>query len=137
MNENSKNLAKDYYENYNEYNRILRTWFVGFGIGGPVALLVNENLAKALAESGKVNLIAGLFLIGGGVQILIAFINKIHNWSNYYGEENPEYKNTKKYKFCDCLSNLFWIDIVCDIVSFVFFVAGIILIVLFVFPKII
>ena len=32
--------VSNFYATYLEYNRVLRTWFVGFGVGGPVLFLV-------------------------------------------------------------------------------------------------
>ena len=37
------------YATYLEYNKVLRTWFVAFAIGGPALFLANETLGKRLA----------------------------------------------------------------------------------------
>lgn len=34
----------DYFKVYQEYNLILRAWFVSFGVGAPVIFLVNDKL---------------------------------------------------------------------------------------------
>lgn len=38
--------ASESYSSYFEYNKILRTWFVAFGVGGPALFLINESIAK-------------------------------------------------------------------------------------------
>ena len=65
---------------YLEYNRILRAWFVAFGIGGPALFLINRPIGERLAENGQLQAVAAMFLIGAGSQVLGAMLNKIGNW---------------------------------------------------------
>ena len=71
------------FQAYAEYNKILRTWFVAFGIGGPAFFLVNDKLAGALVKEGQLRLVVSLFLAGAAAQILGAFLNKLANWYVY------------------------------------------------------
>jgi hypothetical protein len=50
--------ASDNYTTYLEYNRVLRTWFVAFGIGGPALFLANDSVSKKLAAAGCLRTIA-------------------------------------------------------------------------------
>lgn len=54
----------EYFESYNEYNKILRSWFVAFGIGGPVIFLTNDALYVDFLELDKRGCIFTLFLVG-------------------------------------------------------------------------
>ena len=40
--ETENDERKEYFSAYTEYNKILRTWFVTFGVGGPLLLLANS-----------------------------------------------------------------------------------------------
>jgi hypothetical protein len=60
---------------YMEYNKVLRTWFVAFGVGGPALFLVNEKIADRLAKAGCLREVAVLFLVGAGAQVVVAFLN--------------------------------------------------------------
>ncbi len=70
----------EYFAAYEEYSKVLRTWFVAYGIGGPVLLLTNEALAKAIKTSGQGRGLAALFLIGVGLQVVLAAMNKFSMW---------------------------------------------------------
>jgi hypothetical protein len=56
---------------YDEFAKTLRTWLVAYGIGGPVLLLTNETVRQAIAKSGAARCIAGTFLLGVGLQVLL------------------------------------------------------------------
>ena len=73
-----------YYKAYEEYAKSLRTWFVAFGIGVPVFLLSNNEVWKALAETGRLPFITLLFLFGLTIQVVGAIINKYGNWQLFY-----------------------------------------------------
>ena len=40
-----------YGEAFTRYENMLRTWFVAYGIGGPVLFMTQDSLRKALAAS--------------------------------------------------------------------------------------
>lgn len=75
--------ATDSLKSYLEYNKILRAWFVAFGVGGPALFLVNDKVADKFAKLGSLKILAALFLIGATAQVLGAFLNKIANWYVY------------------------------------------------------
>ncbi len=109
--------AKNEFAAYLEYNKILRSWFVAFGVGGPALFLVNEQLGKRLAASGQLGLVAVLFLAGAGSQVLGAVLNKISNWYVYRGTIEPKYITTRRYRFFSWFVLQFWVDVAGDIVS--------------------
>ncbi len=102
------------YQQYNEYNKILRSWFVAFGAGGPAVFLVNKEVRDRLIETGQFGSVVELFLWGVAAQVVIAFLNKLINW---YGDSDgdTEYEKTRRYRYSKTLLNWFWLDIAADL----------------------
>ena len=117
--------AHAYFESYAEYNRILRSWFVAFGIGGLAMFLVEEKLRNALIGSGAARLVIVLFLCGVALQILVAGLNKYANWYCYAGEDDAAYQRTAAYRFWSGVARQFIIDIVVDVATALCFFAAI------------
>ncbi len=117
--------AQAYFESYAEYNRILRSWFVAFGIGGLALFLVEEKLRAALIQSGQAGVVIGLFLAGVALQILIAGLNKYANWYCYAGEDDKAYQNTRAYRFWSGIAREFIIDVTVDVTTALCFFAAI------------
>jgi hypothetical protein len=111
----------DYFPAYLEYNKVLRTWFVAFGIGGPALLLVNKLLIDKLIATSNLRCVAIAFMSGAVAQVIGAMLNKIANWYVYLGKEE-KFKSTWQYKVSLRLLHQFWIDISIDI--FTVFVFG-------------
>jgi hypothetical protein len=95
---------------YHEYTKVLRTWFVAYGVGGAVLLLTDSKLRDMVSRNGWAKLLLISFFIGVFAQILIAYINKYMNWSTYYGYVDPTYKESREYKIARWLTNSIWID---------------------------
>lgn len=113
--------VSDSFSAYQEYNKILRTWFVAFGIGGPSIFLVNDKVAIRLATDGELKFVATLFLLGAASQIFGAFINKIANWYEYRSNWGDPETTQRRYKISHWLIEQFWIDIAIDLITFVCF----------------
>ena len=105
------------YAQYAEYNKVLRTWFVAFGIGGPALFLVNEGVARQLAAVGYLKYVATLFLIGAGAQVFGAFINKVANWYVHQGFTSEGGSRALKHRFAAWVVDQFWVDVVLDLVT--------------------
>jgi len=114
-----------YFESYAEYNRILRSWFVAFGIGGLALFLLESPVRESLLASGRTRILVVLFLIGVTAQIIVAFLNKYANWYCYFGEDNPAFMRTRLYRFWSGIASQFWIDIIFDILTVGCFLSGI------------
>lgn len=110
-------LSQAYFESYAEYNRILRSWFVAFGIGGLALFLLESPLREILYSSGQTRVLVSLFLIGVTAQIVVAFLNKYANWYCYFGEDNPAFQRSGLYRFWSSIASQFWIDIIFDILT--------------------
>jgi len=113
--------ASGSYDAYVEYNKILRTWFVAFGVGGPALFLVQGSIAERLVKAGELRFVATLFLLGAASQVLGAFINKLANWYVYWSVENPGNPTHWKYRASEWLVEQFWIDILLDAITIVSF----------------
>ena len=117
-------IEKGFFDAYASAATNLRTWFVAYGIGAPVLFLSNEVLWQALSKAKCAECVAFLFLMGVGFQVLIAIINKNAMWFCYFGECKASFKETRRFKFWDWVSEQFWIDIVCDFTSIACFIVA-------------
>jgi hypothetical protein len=105
------------FQTYFEYNRVLRTWFVAFGIGGPALFLVNDAVARRLADARELELVVVLFLAGAAAQVIGALTNKVANWYVYLASVDETFRQTVRYRVAERLVEQFWIDIVLDIMT--------------------
>lgn len=117
--------AQSYYQNYAEYNRTLRAWFVVFGVGGPATLIVNRELTAGLAQAGMLAYVVALFLIGAGAQVLIALVNKTASWYAYSAELHPEQADSPAHRFWAWVNQQYILDLVMDITSIIAFALAI------------
>lgn len=120
-NQPDSDAASNLFEDYDKYAKVLRTWFVAYGIGGPVLLLTNEAVRDKIAASGLARCIASAFLIGVGVQVLLALLNKTALWLCYMAERKPELRTRRPYRAANWFAYEFWIEFVVDLISFVAF----------------
>jgi hypothetical protein len=113
--------ANEEFEAYLEYNKVLRAWFVAFGVGGPALFLIYQPVGARLSENGQLQAVAAMFLIGAGSQVLGAMLNKIGNWYVYRGSFDAAYRGTRRFSFFHWLVQQFWLDIVLDLTTIVLF----------------
>lgn len=122
-----------FYPSYSEFSKTLRTWFVAFGIGGPVALMANENAWKAIVASECTGHIGALFLVGGAFQVICAFMNKHAMWHLYIAESLPDDKPSDKqwkedhkkkriYKLAQEYCSQNWTDEILDLYTLAVFI---------------
>ena len=104
-----------FYAAYAEYSKILRTWFVAYGVGGPVLFVTQDRIASVIAKSGEARCIVVLFLVGVALQIMIAMVNKYCNWLMYYWTYPEDRTWPRMYAFVDKFTEQFWIDILIDL----------------------
>jgi hypothetical protein len=113
-----------HYAAYDEHAKTLRTWLVAYGVGAPVLIVSTEAMWKQLVGTGVLPLVATLFLLGVGLQVLLAAVNKSAMWACYYGEIHPPFKKTRRYKVGEWLSSRYFIDFWCDILAIGLFCAA-------------
>lgn len=106
-----------HFANYAEYSRTLRAWLVAYGIGGPVLFATNDSLSNKVETSGKSGSVISLFLVGVGLQIFLALVNKWCAWHMYRGAGDAAYQRTRQYKAWHLVNENSWIDLVVDLVS--------------------
>jgi len=112
------------FEVYADYNRMLRTWFVVFGVGSIAALIGSKDLVEGLRSAGALRCVVMLLAFGAGAQIILAFINKTAAWCQFYGECNPAFLNGRICKAAAAISSYFIIDVVADLATMGFFIAA-------------
>lgn len=121
----SQNAEKEgYYKACCEHSKSLRTWLVAYGIGAPALFISHPSILSTLSNVGKARLVGLLFLCGLTLQVCLSFCTKISMWYLYFGEHQPKFKETIRYKVCDWYSEQFWIDVIIDISTILFFGAA-------------
>lgn len=121
-----------HFANYAEYSKTFRSWMVAYGIGGPILLLVSKDAPTAVAGSPHLRAIVTLFVLGVGLQILLALINKWAAWQMYRGAYSlyrcehglPDadlHHNSNTYKAWHWINRQSWIDFTCDVLSLIAF----------------
>jgi len=115
--EDREDKAEDsgFYEAYAGFARALRTWFIAYGIGGPVIFLTNEAASKTLLASGAARAVAYCFLLGVTLQILTAVLYKSAMWHLYMGELDPDKQSRQFYKASDWLTQQYWLEVLLDV----------------------
>lgn len=106
-----------HFNNYADYSRILRAWLVAYGIGGPVLFFSNDQLAKRIASSDSESPIVQFFMLGVGLQVLLAFINKWGAWYMYRGAGDRKFQRSRSYRLWACINAQSWLDLLLDMVS--------------------
>jgi hypothetical protein len=124
MTSQDRDLAGSYYSAYEQHSAILRTWLVAYGVGAPVLVLTNEKVWELLRHSGDSRFIAGCFLLGVVLQVVMAALNKVLMWSSYYAEEDAGYAATRRYALTEVLRGQFWIDFLIDVLAILLFVTA-------------
>ncbi|HFF5966328.1 TPA: hypothetical protein ACGCF6_001668 [Stenotrophomonas maltophilia] len=110
------------FQNYSEYSKSLRTWFVAYGIGGPVLFLSNEKLSTQLTGKDEAAYIVSAFLLGVALQIGLSMINKWVAWHMYVGAGDEEYQEGWQYRTWSAIARQIWLDILLDAISIFLFI---------------
>lgn len=121
-----KESLQDSYKNYADYNAVLRTWFVSFGLGALVLFMLHPDFVTLLTARGHFSLIVTLFLVGCFGQIVVALINKFSSWHIYDAAK----KGMEPGKVTAFWYSAFWVDKLIDMVTVACFVFAIGLMVL-------
>ena len=110
-----------YGEAFDRYEKMLRTWFVAYGIGGPVLFLTQDTLRKAFVAAPNARMIGALFLLGLLAQVVESFLYKICMWHLYFHEAEKDKKYPLMYKYSKKVEDNYWIDIFFDLFTIVMF----------------
>lgn len=104
-----------HFEAYSQHSAVLRTWLVAYGIGAPALFMSQDKIWQALAISGLLATIGSLFLLGVFLQVALAAINKSVMWACYFGDTEPLYKETFRYRGACWLADKYSIDLAADL----------------------
>ncbi len=120
---------ESHFANYAEYSKTFRSWMVAYGIGGPILLLVSKDAPQTVAGSAQLPTIVTLFVVGVGLQIFLALLNKWAAWqmyrgawSSYCSENNISggdlHHKTRIYAVWSWINNRqSWVDFACDVLA--------------------
>ena len=100
---------------YLEYNRTLRAWYVGFGVGGPVLVLTQKHLWDVIAKSDVALPLTLWFVFGVAVQIFIAILNKWMNWLRYEERVKSTGRNVKFVRIAEFYREYFAFQLISDL----------------------
>jgi hypothetical protein len=106
---------------FDRYEKMLRTWFVAYGIGGPFLFLTQASLREKLVAAPNSWLIGILFLIGVASQVFESILYKMTTWYQYRGEVKNDIKSRRMYKFSKWIEDNYWIDMVFDLSTLTLF----------------
>lgn len=112
---------QEYGEAFDRYESMLRTWFVAYGIGGPILLMTQTSLSSRFLAAPNRMCIGILFLLGVAFQVIENFLYKMTTWYQYRGEVKPEIKSGCMYKFSKWVEDCYCIDLFFDFTTFVLF----------------
>lgn len=117
----NKELINRIHSTYLEYNKTIRVWFVGYGIGTPVLILTQKHLYDQFTRSENAWLISMLYLAGVLIQVVSSIVNKWTNWVRY-----NEYLGLRTYpkwlhNFADSWRDTFWANAALDVVTALIF----------------
>lgn len=111
----------NYFEDFAEYAKALRTWFVAYGVGGPVLLLTNEGIRERIAASGLSGTIAFCFLLGVALQVLGAVVNKASLWGCFKAARQPALRMRPRFRVAKWFADVLIVDLAIDVASMLAF----------------
>jgi hypothetical protein len=113
-----------YFDAYAAFARTLRTWLVGFGVGVPVVIASQADLAKSLRDSGNASWVVALYLGGVAVQIAATLLYKTCMWYSYLGADEATFRSTRRYRMSTTIADLYWLEFTIDLVTIGLFCAA-------------
>lgn len=88
--------SDNYYSDLQKNSRDLKIWLLSYGIGVPALLLTNEELTVAVKDAGLAATITIAFLLGAGLQIFEAWLDKWSSHIQYAASLYDEYEGTEQ-----------------------------------------
>jgi len=83
-----------YFTPYLEHSKTLRTWFVAYGVGGPILFATQKALIEKFIDYGGMKRVVLLLLAGTLLQILSTWMAKLTTYQFYLSELDPGHANT-------------------------------------------
>jgi hypothetical protein len=111
--------ASDFFDEYKDFAKVLQTWFVAYGIGGPVLLLTNDTLRCKIFASGHACCIGAAFLTSVALQVILGFLNKNALWFCYRAAREPRLKRQRVYRVAHRWAYEFCIEFTLDCISLI------------------
>jgi hypothetical protein len=101
---------KDSFQHYWNYATLWRTWVVGIAVGA-MFILLNKDVGGKFEDR---SMVAAFFVAAAGVQVLLAWVNKVVAYCQYAEDDGS------KSKLIGCISSIgnhYWIDCLLDFAS--------------------
>ncbi len=117
-------MNSEWGEAFDRYESMLRTWFVAYGIGGPVLIMTQDSLRTRLVAAPRGKLIVILFLLGLACQVIESFLYKMTNWYRYYRDAVHDAEPHRRYRFSDWVYHHYCVDIIFDLLTIGMFAAA-------------
>jgi len=108
-------ILKLVFEAYVEFARLLRTWLVAFGIGGPILFLNLKDAYAKLDASPYKSFVVTAFLTRLAPQVISALIYKWVSWFYLVGSVRENMSASRVYRVAAFLTAFPWIGITADI----------------------
>jgi len=98
-----------YGEAFDRYEKVLRTWFVAYGIGATILFMTQEKLRATLLCHHLRAWVVGLFLVGVLVQEIVSAFYEMCRWDLYYDEAQKN--EGERDERCPCLLDISkWVE---------------------------
>ena len=117
-------MIREFGEGFSGYEKTLWTWFVAYGIGGLIIFVTQLQNQKLIVDKKNASCIAICFLFGVLSQIIESILYKATTWYPYYRELKKLEKDERNkwwYKMSDWVHCNYWIDLLFDVGTVVFF----------------
>jgi hypothetical protein len=100
--DDSLERTKLIFDAYSEYARLLRTWLVAYGIGGPILFLNTKNVYERIHQSPIERFVVFTFLAGLLFQVAMALIYKWVTWFIWAARFRAELKGMRARRCRRC-----------------------------------
>jgi hypothetical protein len=111
-------MTDPYYQEYSEYAKNIRLWFVAYGVGGPALLLTQPALYDSISRSDDIQAVAIAYFAGVIVQILTALLYKAAAWNLHRSKERGQGRPSR---WAERVESWYWLDLVADLTTLALF----------------
>lgn len=119
----SKVDYEHYLTPYLEHSKTLRTWFVAYGIGGPILFASQKLLIEKLIDYNCIKSVVTMMLFGTLLQILLTFISKMTSYQFYLSEIYDPHVLTRMHRLSINISKHYhWLLPLIDFITIILFV---------------
>lgn len=113
-----KDSKDHFFTPYLEHTRTLRTWFVAYGVGGPLLFATQKNLIEKLIDYGCIKVVVILMLVATLIQTVSTWLYKATTYQFYLSEIDQFYYSTWIHKCSIKISkHYYWVIPLADFLT--------------------